>query len=102
MSPWSRRTFGSTLLTLGAAGLSAKAWSTPAAATSAEGPINMSPAVERAWRNYLDALEWARRFIFTRELSDHDRVRRAANQFLMQVQAVTYYWVMAPRVDYPR
>jgi hypothetical protein len=62
----------------------------------------MSPAVERAWRNYLDALEWARRFIFTREFSDHDRVRRAANQFLMQVQAVTYYWVMAPRVDYPR
>jgi hypothetical protein len=62
----------------------------------------MSPAVERAWRNYLDALEWARRFIFTRDLSDHERVRRAGNQFLMQVQAVTYYWVMAPRVDYPR
>jgi hypothetical protein len=62
----------------------------------------MSPAVERAWRSYLEALEWARKFIYTRELCDRPQVREAANHFLMQVQAVAYDWVMAPRVDYPR
>jgi hypothetical protein len=68
----------------------------------ADGPTQMSDAVERAWRGYLDALEWARRFIFTREFCDRTEVREAANHFLMQVQAASYNWVMAPRVDYPR
>jgi hypothetical protein len=61
---------------------------------------HMSPAVERAWRSYLEALEWARKFIYTRELCDRPEVREAANHFLMQVQAAAYNWVMAPRVDY--
>jgi hypothetical protein len=65
-------------------------------------PTHMSPGVERAWRGYLDALEWARRFIYTREFCDRPEIKEAANHFLMQVQAAAYSWVMAPRVDYPR
>lgn len=62
----------------------------------------MSPAAQRAWQTYTDALEWIREFIYSREFSDRDVVRRQANQFLMQMQAASYQWVMAPRVDYPR
>jgi hypothetical protein len=62
----------------------------------------MSPAVESAWRGYLEALEYARKFIYTRELSERPEVRESANHFLMQVQAIAYNWVMAPRVDHPR
>jgi hypothetical protein len=73
-----------------------------APASDVDLPIQMSAGVERAWRDYMDALEWARRFIYTREFCDRTEVREAANHFLMQVQACAYNWVMAPRVDYPR
>jgi hypothetical protein len=69
---------------------------------AADLPVQMSAGVERAWRDYLDALEWARRFIYSRELCDRTEVREQANHFLIQVQAASYSWVMAPRVDYPR
>ncbi|MDB5425484.1 MAG: hypothetical protein JWQ29_2900 [Phenylobacterium sp.] len=67
-----------------------------------EPPTHMSEGVERAWRRWLEALEWARRFIYTREFCDRTEVREQANHYLMQVQAAAYSWVMAPRVDYPR
>ncbi len=92
----SRRGFGQGAL---AAGLVAAATDLRASTGTA---TNMSPEVERAWRFYMDSIEWARQFIYTREFSDNPRVKAAANQFIMQLQAVTYNWVMAPRVDYPR
>lgn len=67
-----------------------------------ETPDNMSPAVKVVWQNYLDTLEWVRGFIYSREFSDQEVVRRQANQFLMQMQAASYQWIMAPRVEYPR
>src|ERR1700722_17023319 len=66
------------------------------------GQTHMSPAVERAWRNYLEALETCRRFIFSCEFSDRPQIRAEAAEFLMQAQAASYSWIMAPRVDYPR
>lgn len=71
-------------------------------AAAADPPTHMSEGMERAWRDYLEALEWARRFIYSREFCDRAEVREAANHFLMQVQALAYNWVIAPRVDYPR
>ncbi len=65
-------------------------------------PDHMTPAVAQAWRGYLEALDWARQFIFSRDLVERPEVREAANHFLMQAQAAAYGWVMAPRVDYPR
>jgi hypothetical protein len=63
---------------------------------------HMSPAVQAAWRDYLDSLEWARRFIYTRDFCDRPQVQASANQYLMQVQAAAYSWAIAPRTDYPR
>ncbi|MDB6060870.1 MAG: hypothetical protein JWM78_973 [Verrucomicrobiaceae bacterium] len=64
--------------------------------------LNMPPAVQNAWQGYLDALECIREFIYTREFSDRPMVRNQATQFLMQMQAASYQWIIAPHVDYPR
>ena len=58
--------------------------------TPAAGPTNMSPAVEAAWRGYLDALETCRRFIYTRDFTDRPQIQAEANEFLMQAQAAAY------------
>lgn len=69
-------------------------------------PVNaadhMSPAVRDAWRAYLDAIEVVREFIYSREYAELPTVRQQATQFLMQMQAVSYQWIIAPQVDYPR
>ncbi len=62
----------------------------------------MTPAAKAAWGSYLEALEWIREFIFTREFADRPLVKEQGNQFLMQMQAAAYQWIIAPRVDYPR
>jgi hypothetical protein len=80
--------------------LGERAWC--AADVPATGPTNMSPAAERAWRNYQEALEVTRRFLFTRELSERPQIKAEANTLMMQVQAAAYHMVLAPRVDYPR
>jgi hypothetical protein len=72
------------------------------APASPEPALHMSPAVERAWRGYLEALETARRFIFSRPFCERPEVREAANYYLMQIHAAAYAWTIAPHPDYPR
>jgi hypothetical protein len=66
------------------------------------GPTNMSPAVQKAWESYLDTLEQTRRFLYTRTFSERPAIQNSAAEVMMQLQAVAYAWVIAPRVDYPR
>jgi len=73
------------------------------AAAAQQIPVTASPALEQAWQGYYTALDEMRRKMEATPRFQHNPQDRAkAYHTLMEMQAMAYNFVVAPRMTHPR